>query len=356
MSCRLTTSFVFIPMIWILRASRFGGREMKLKLFSSAMLLIVSFSANVVQAQEGRASHLEGATDSLDPTRIVSSLPALQPPQVPSASEHWDADGKSKPYRFQTVDFPGAAYSEAYDISDGNKTVVGFTLYDPGTTPHISFTLKGTNYKTVSIPGSSDNGLTGINHSGQMVGFYFDSSGNLHGFSDDGGNFTSIDYPGAIFTEAIDINDSGLVAGWYADATTDHGFTYNGSKFTEIDYPGSIGTAAYGINSAGEVVGVWFDQSGNEHSFLLSGGTFTSLDYPGAHITQASGINDSGEIAGTYRDSNNVVHGFIYSGGTWGTVDVAGAGATGLNRIKNNHEVVGWFSDAIGETHGVIGH
>ena len=353
---RLNASLLFVRMLWILRSSRSGGRQMKLKLFRAGMLLAIFFLANAVQAQNGATLHPDRLSDSLDPTRILGPQPVEQLLQAPNGSEHGDTEGKSKPYRFQTVDFPGAAYSQAYDISDGNKTVVGFTLYNPGSTPHISFTFKGTNYKTVNIPGSNDNGLTGINHSGQMVGFYTDSSGNLHGFRDDSGSVTSIDYPGAVFTEAIDINDSGLVAGWYGDTTTDHGFTYNGSKFTKIDYPGSIGTAAYGINSAGEIVGVWFDQSSNEHSFSLSGGTFTSLDYPGGRITQASGINDSGEIAGTYRDSNNAVHGFIYSGGTWETLDVAGAGATGLNRIKNNHEVVGWFSDAIGETHGVIGH
>lgn len=328
---------------------------MKLKLFRTGMLLAIFFLANAVQAQKGAVLRPDRRSDSLDPTRILRLRPA-ELLQVPDGSEHGDAEGKSKSYRFQTVDFPGAAYSQAYDVSDGNKTVVGFTLYDPRSTPHISFTFKGTKYKTVSIPGSSDNGLTGINHSGQMVGFYTDSSGNLHGFRDDSGNVTSIDYPGAVFTEAIDINDSGLVAGWFGDPTTAHGFTYNGSKFTKIDYPGSTATAAYGINSAGEIVGVWFDQSSNEHSFLLSGGTFTSLDYPSGHITQASGINDLGEIAGTYRDSNNGVHGFVYSGGTWTTIDVTGAASTGLNRIKNNHELAGWFSDAIGETHGVIGH
>lgn len=352
---RLNASLLSVPMLWILRSSRSGSYEMKLKLFRTGMLLAIFFLANAVQAQKGAVLHTDRLSDSLDPTRILGLQLAAQFPQVPDASEYVDAEGKSKAYRFQTVDFPGAAYSQAYDISDGNKTVVGFTLYDPGSTPHISFTFKGTNYKTVNIPGSNDNGLTGINRSGQMVGFYTDSSGNLHGFRDDGGNVTSIDYPGAILTEALDINDSGLVVGFFID-TTDHGYVYNGSKFTKIDYPGSIGTAAYGINSAGEIVGVWFDQSSNEHSFLLSGGTFTSLDYPGGHITQASGINDSGEIAGTYRDSNNGVHGFVYSGGTWTTIDVAGAASTGLNRIKNNHELAGWFSDAMGETHGVIGH
>jgi probable HAF family extracellular repeat protein len=37
-----------------------------------------------------------------------------------------------------------------------------------------------------------------------------------------------------------------------------------------LDVPGSVQTDANGINDAGDIVGVYFDASGNEHGFLAT--------------------------------------------------------------------------------------
>jgi probable HAF family extracellular repeat protein len=79
--------------------------------------------------------------------------------------------------------------------------------------------------------------------------------------------------------------------------------------FNTFDDPSALTgtTYAYGINDTGQIVGWYYDGSGNggNHGFLLSGGTYTTLDYPGAispHGTSATwayGINDLGQIVGT---------------------------------------------------------
>jgi hypothetical protein len=58
------------------------------------------------------------------------------------------------------------------------------------------------------------------------VGGFVDTSGNTHGFLDIGGIFTTINVPGASVsgTKAIGINDSGQIVGVFFDATGEHGF------------------------------------------------------------------------------------------------------------------------------------
>ena len=64
--------------------------------------------------------------------------------------------------------------------------------------------------------------------SGQIVGQYQDSSGT-HGFLCGGGangSYTVIDPPGSVGTEPTSINASGQIAGWYVDSSNNpvHGF------------------------------------------------------------------------------------------------------------------------------------
>ncbi len=84
-------------------------------------------------------------------------------------------------------------------------------------------------------------------------------------------------------------------------------------KFTQIDVPGASFTQALAINPRGDIVGLYFDSSGNGHGFLLSKGAFTTIDLPGAVLTDANGINPRGDIVGDYIDSSGNGHGFLLS-------------------------------------------
>jgi hypothetical protein len=77
--------------------------------------------------------------------------------------------------------------------------------------------------------------------------------------------------------------------------------------FTTIDDPAAInstnGTYAQGNNDTGQIVGYYYDSSGNAHGFSEAGGSFITLNYPGAHDqTFAEGVNNKGDVVGWYND------------------------------------------------------
>ena len=79
--------------------------------------------------------------------------------------------------------------------------------------------------------------------------------------------------------------------------------------YTTLDVPGATGgTRAYGIDD-GNIVGSYYDGSGN-HGFSYDGSTYTTLDVPGANsYAEAFGI-DAGNIVGWYNDGSGA-HGFL---------------------------------------------
>ena len=256
-------------------------------------------------------------------------------------------------YAFASVDYPGAAGSLVLD-SDGT-TAVGAFDFDPSIDRTTAFTFGGGVYQILTVPGSAPFSVaTGINGAGLIVGLYFDLANVLRGFANNGGIFSNVDFPGASGTQVIGVNDAGQMVGDYFDGTGEHGFVSDSGTFTTIDFPGATATAAAGINAAGDVVGGYSDATGT-HGFLLQAGVFTPINFPLATSTTAFGINDTGEIAGFYSDAAGKEHGFIYAGGAFSTVDVAGARATLLTRIKNGGAVTGICTDALNEQHGITG-
>jgi hypothetical protein len=255
----------------------------------------------------------------------------------------------AKVYHFASADYPGASMSLALD--ENTTTVVGFS--DLG-----GFTLRFGIYQVPRVPGSTGSLLTGINTTGEIVGIYFDLSGNQHGFLDNAGTFTTLDIGGGGTTTPFDINDSGEIVGFYVDTSgVNHGFYTldSGTTYTVFDVPGATLTQAAGVNSSGTISGLWEDAKNKSHGFLFSGGIFTSVDFPTATGTTAIGINDSNEVAGYFTDAANVTHGFIYSAGNFTQVDVAGASATQLTRIKNKGQITGIYTDSNNEQHGLTG-
>jgi probable HAF family extracellular repeat protein len=302
--------------------------------------------------------------------QMLQHLPGYHPHanqnagQTGGAKQEIAHPASAKVYAFATADYPGAASSVAFDTN--NTTIVGFLQFNPNGTattppsPETAFIVKSGVYELLDIPGATSSGAnaaTGINTSGQIVGFYTDSSMVPHGFLDTAGTFTDVDYPGANGTDVFDINDSGEMVGAFTDTTgIVHGYLDNGGTFTQIDYPGASTTIAVGINSSGEIVGIWEDSMNNTYGFTLKGGVFTLLIFPLGNNTEPIGVNTQGEISGYYQDAAGVVHGFIYSNGAFSEVDVAGSSGTELTRIKNYGAITGAFVDALLETHGVKGH
>jgi hypothetical protein len=84
-----------------------------------------------------------------------------------------------------------------------------------------------------------------------------------------------VDLPGAFpgSTNAIAINPNGDIVGFYYDSSFNlHSFLLSKGRFITIDVPAAFGsgTQANGINQEGDIVGTYSDSSGNLHGFLLS--------------------------------------------------------------------------------------
>lgn len=228
----------------------------------------------------------------------------------------------------------------------GSQVIVGYYVDSMGM-PN-SYTLTGTSFNPVSVPGAVVTYNNGVNSSGQIVGTYLDSTG-AHGFVLSGSAIATLDVPGAMGrTVANGINSAGQVVGYFSDAAGVHGFLYSGGTFTSFDYPapGTQETFATGINASGQIVGYYYDLHFAIKSFQRSAaGSMSALDIPGAFIVSARGINTSGQVVGWYVDSNYKYHGFVSSGGTLTTVDVPSALSTAAFGIDDKGEVVGYYVD-----------
>src|SRR5260370_17366318 len=101
------------------------------------------------------------------------------------------------------------------------------------------FKLAAGIYTQLDYPGAK--GITvalGINSSGEIVGMYGDPvTGNADGYLLSGSTYTSIVVPGAVHTYTEGINKYGVVAGYYFDTSgNSHGFTWNNSSLTTLNY------------------------------------------------------------------------------------------------------------------------
>jgi hypothetical protein len=196
------------------------------------------------------------AASGVLPTLLVLGLCAALTVQAKSQARH---PAKSKDYRFDTVDYPGTGCSFIWDFNTARKTVLGDFRTTSEDAVATGFTFKGTTYKSLAVSGATSTDPRGIDGSGQVVGFYWDSGENsIHGFLDSGGKFTTLDYPGAEGTEPLGINDSGsIVEAWFPASQIFMGFLYENGNYSLLNYPGASETIATGINSTGEIVGAW---------------------------------------------------------------------------------------------------
>ena len=255
------------------------------------------------------------------------------------------------PTGFATLDYPGAAGTQAWGINPHGTVVGVYTAADK--TSH-GFVWNNNRYTGVDYPESALTLANGINPQGDVVGEYSNTyTGPHHGFLLTAGKFISLDYPNASATGAIGINARGDILGYYTMTDNlSHAFLLSGGKFTGFDYPGATQTIPNGMNSLGEVVGGYVI-AGVSHAFLLSGGKFTSFDFPGAVFTNAVGINPRGDIVGRYRDSAGVTHAYLLSHGQFTAMDAPNATFTGATSISPSGDIVGRYI-AAGLTHGFL--
>jgi hypothetical protein len=239
----------------------------------------------------------------------------------------------------------------------------------------------------------------GVNTTDEIVGQYFDSSNNSHGFyRDSSGTITEVAYPGALQTVCLGINDSGEIVGYYENSANQfYGFTDIAGVFATIDLlningvnnngvlsgsyigpgptggveygiiatptalkslssvavPKAVSTSIIGVNNAGSLVGFYETSASVFHGLLLVGKTITNLDDPKglAGTTSAQGINTANEVVGYYQPTSTTWTGFLYSAGTFTDIAVPGATSTFAENITDAGLVAGAYIDSSSVEH-----
>jgi len=143
---------------------------------------------------------------------------------------------------FERIDFPGADITLATGTTDQGKVVGTYVIIGigfPVTAVRGYVREHDGSYKSIDVPVSSALGETvsGMNDAGDVAGTYFTSPVNITDFSGDGvagtayflsstGSLTEIEVPAAFphGTAPLGLNPRGNVIGEYFDATGEHGF------------------------------------------------------------------------------------------------------------------------------------
>ena len=179
--------------------------------------------------------------------------------------------------------------------------------------------------------------------SGKMVvGVYYPTASEEHGFVYNGTTWTNLDYPGAWFTEPLGISGPKIVGDYTADPVAQvwHSFVYDGRTWTKLDYPGAVATHACGIQ--GNTIVGWYFDGANDYAFEYNGRTWTTLEPLEAEELFANAISGR-NIAGSYLGSDGEFHGFIYNGTTCASLDASHAVNTHCWGVSGE-QVVGNFA------------
>lgn len=199
-----------------------------------------------------------------------------------------------------------------------------------------------------TVPGSIFTFAYGMNNTGSVVGYYLDSSNNLHGFKKDRSGYTTLDFPGALRTIPRDINDSGAVVGYYRGTDgIPHGFGLKNGRFYAVDFPGSVDTLPERINSNGAIVGAYDTTQPITHGFILDSRGFRAVDSPFGTQSEVSSINDRGIITGnSWSDLNGQQSGFIKNRNGFSRFDFPDQSFALLTSINTFNDLGGYYIDS----------
>jgi hypothetical protein len=277
-------------------------------------------------------------------------------------------------FTFQTINNNNdLTFNQLLGINNSGE-IAGYFGIGSSTHPNKGYTLEPpytqANFTNENFPGSFQTQVTGLNNSGQTVGFWADTAGDNFGWVKSGVNFIQVVDPStppsapgvAIVNQLLGINDHNQAAGFYVDANGDsHGYVYNvaNGTFTAINVTGATTVTATGINNSGVVSGFFTATNGNTLGFLenVNGTGLVTFEVPGSTNTMFLGLNNMGQEVGTYIDSMGVMHGLLFTTATQTVTNVddpMGLGTTTINGLNDKGQLVGFYVDGNGNTDGLL--
>jgi probable HAF family extracellular repeat protein len=223
--------------------------------------------------------------------------------------------------------------------------------------------------------GGHYSGGSGINASGQVVGYSSVGSTDSHAFRYDGipgagGLMRDLGLlPGSASSSASDVNASGQVAGstHLSGGVTYHAFRYDGTPgvdgvMRDLGTFGGSYSGATGINASGQVAGYAY-LAGNSirRAFRYDGtpgidGVMHNLGTLGGTISHGSAINDAGQVVGVSDINGGDRRAFRYDGtpGVDGLMRDLGILPGGNESQGNNINASGQVTGVANTTTGVF--
>jgi hypothetical protein len=266
-----------------------------------------------------------------------------------------------------TVNDQGVVVGEYYATSSDLKNGVSQGFIDQAGT-----------YTTIDYAGATSSAVYGMTNSGEIVGTYLASDGVQYGFIDQGGTFTTLKDPNAdtalgpsapyAGTAAYGVDDSGEIVGWYVDSTeTVHGFVYQGGSFTTEDCPGAgtglnpntlLGFEGSGfgfVDNFGTATGTCWESNKSQYNFIYQNGRFNRVpNVPGSSDTIIAWVIKSG-VSGGWYTRGHVTEGYIYQNGRFTTIkDPLGRYGIYLDGANDFGAIAGAYYDHSGNTYGFV--
>jgi probable HAF family extracellular repeat protein len=273
------------------------------------------------------------------------------------------ADGRSQAFVYTdhtliNLGTLGGFDSYAYRISDSGF-VIGRAQNAGGRNRGFVTILNSSMFDISSLDsrlGGSFSMATGVNGSGQVVGYFHTATQHMasrnrvflysNHLVTDLGTFGGAD---GIVTA---INDSGQMVGSYgtepeADYAERRAFLYSAGKVTNLGTLGGKVTIATDLNDSAQAVGYSQSRSGEYHAFIYSAGALSDLGtLPGGTQSFAYGTNKSGEVVGASDGVASTLHAFLYSAGVMRDLNSliptnSGWVLTEAREINNAGQIVG---------------
>ncbi len=290
-------------------------------------------------------------------------------------------------FTYKTIKIATSQQTNPIAINDSG-TVAGQWLDDNGS---HGFIYAGGKVTTFDVPKAFTTYVTGLNATGEIVGYYLDASHNQHGFIRSAkGIYTTVDLPGSlqgtslnaisnsglavgtgedgagyqeafiyntkgVFKTIIDnrlnpvptaINNQGSVAGFNVPGGTQSAFLYSKGALTVLPTTKYVVSASFGMNKFNEVVGQAATGQ-NEVGLIYPGkGNVAYIRPKGSTESYNLGVNDSGVIVGVSYDVNFKSVGFTWTKGVFATLSVPGGTNASANGINNAGQVIGTYFDA----------